>query len=70
MGQTNRQSMIEVVSNTLVGFITSIGISVIIFPIMGIPVTLNENVSITFIFTVFGLIRGFVMRRIFNKIFR
>ena len=70
MAQTNRQSMIEVVINTVTGFFTSIGIQLIIFPIMDIPVTLNENFTITFIFMAFGIFKGFVMRRIFNKIYK
>lgn len=68
MAQTNKQSMIEVVINTVTGFFTSMGIQLIIFPIMDIPVTLNENFQITFIFMVFGVLKGFIMRRIFNKI--
>ena len=68
MAQTNRQSMIEVVINTITGFFTSMGIQLIIFPIMEIPVTLNENFTITFVFMFFGIIKGFIMRRIFNKI--
>ena len=70
MAQTNRQSMIEVVINTVTGFFTSIGIQLIIFPIMDIPVTLNENFTITFVFMAFGILKGFVMRRIFNKIYK
>ena len=50
MAQTNKQSMIEVVMNTVTGFFTSMGIQLIVFPIMDIPVTLNENFQITFIF--------------------
>ena len=68
MAQTNKQSMIEVVMNTVTGFFTSMGIQLIVFPIMDIPVTLNENFQITFIFMAFGIFKAFVMRRIFNKI--
>ena len=70
MAQTNKQSMIEVVINTVTGFFTSILIQLIIFPIMDIPVTLNENFTITFVFMTFGILKGFVMRRIFNKIYK
>ena len=68
MSQTKKQSIIEVVANTVVGFIISVGVSVVIFPLMGIPVTFGENLGITLIFTVISLVRSFVMRRIFNKI--
>tara|TARA_R110000744_G_scaffold16476_1_gene45392 strand:+ start:1358 stop:1570 length:213 start_codon:yes stop_codon:yes gene_type:complete len=68
MSQTNKQSIIEVIANTVVGFIISVGVSVLLFPLMGIPVTFGENLGITLIFTVISLVRSFVMRRIFNKI--
>ena len=68
MSQTKKQSIIEVIANTVVGFIISVGVSVFLFPLMGIPVTFGENLGITLIFTVISLVRSFVMRRIFNKI--
>jgi len=68
MAQTKKQSIIEVIANTLVGFIISVIVSVFLFPMMGIPVTFGENLGITLIFTVISLIRSFVMRRIFNKL--
>jgi|TARA_R110000822_G_scaffold12473_7_gene45134 hypothetical protein len=68
MSQTKKQSIIEVIANTVVGFIISVGVSVLLFPLMGIPVTFGENLGITLIFTVISLVRSFVMRRIFNKI--
>lgn len=67
MGQTKKQSIIEVIANTVVGFIISVGVSVLLFPLMGIPVTFGENIGITLIFTLISLVRSFVMRRIFNK---
>jgi hypothetical protein len=68
MSQTKKQSIIEVIANTVVGFIISVGVSVLLFPLMGIPVTFGENLGITLIFTVISLVRSFLMRRIFNKI--
>jgi len=68
MAQTNKQSIIEVIANTVIGFIISVGISIGLFPLMGIPITLSENISITIIFTIVGVIRSFIMRRIFNKL--
>ena len=67
MSQTKKQSIIEVIANTVVGFIISVGVSVLLFPLMGIPVTFGENIGITLIFTLISLVRSFVMRRIFNK---
>lgn len=66
--QTKKFSLIESVSNTLIGFIISLLIQLIIYPALGIPVTFSQNVIITFIFTAVSILRGYIVRRIFNKI--
>jgi hypothetical protein len=68
MAQTKKQSIIEVIANTVVGFVISVMVSVVLFPLMGIPVTFGENIGITTIFTVISIVRSFIMRRIFNKL--
>jgi len=67
MAQTVKQSWLEIGVNTVVGFILSVGIQMIIYPLMGIPVTMGENISITLIFMVVGITRSFLIRRIFNR---
>mgnify|MGYP005991576675 FL=1 len=67
MAQTVKQSWIEIGVNTIVGFILSVGIQMIIYPLMGIPVTMGENISITLIFMAVGITRSFLIRRIFNR---
>lgn len=66
--QTKKQSTIETVVQTIIGLAISIIIQVILYPIMDIPVTLNQNIVITIVFFLSSLIRGYVIRRIFNKI--
>lgn len=65
--QSKKNSLIETVTQTVIGLGTSILIQVIIYPLMGIPVTLFQNVIITFIFFVVSIIRGYFIRRLFNK---
>ncbi len=67
MAQTVKQSWLEIGVNTIVGFILSVGIQMIIYPLMGIPVTMGENISITLIFMAVGITRSFLIRRIFNR---
>jgi len=66
--QRKKYSLIESVTNTGVGFIVSIIIQLIVYPIMNIPVTISQNVIITIIFTLASILRGYVIRRIFNRI--
>ena len=40
----------------------------IIYPFLGIPVKLIQNVIITFVFTIASILRGYIVRRIFNSL--
>ena len=59
-------SLIESVTNTSIGFTVSLCLQLIIYPIMGIPVTFGQNIVITIVFTVVSVLRGYVVRRWFN----
>lgn len=65
--QSKTLSLIEAITSTFTGFFVSICIQLILFPIMGIPVSLSQNFLITSIFTIASILRGYVIRRIFNK---
>lgn len=65
--QTKKHSIIETISQTLIGLGSSIAIQVVLYPLMGIPVTLFQNVIITIVFFVVSLIRGYCIRRYFNN---
>jgi len=67
MKQSKKLSLIESISQTFIGLGTSILIQVILYPIMGIPVTFKQNLIITFVFFTVSIIRGYLVRRIFNK---
>lgn len=66
--QSKLQSLIESVTNTVIGLVTSFLIQLIIYPLLNIPVTLSQNVIITLVFLVASILRGYLVRRLFNKI--
>jgi hypothetical protein len=66
--QSKTLSLIEAITSTFTGFFVSICIQLILFPIMGIPVSLSQNFLITSIFTIASILRGYAVRRLFNKI--
>ncbi len=66
--QTKRHSLIEAITNTAVGFIISLLSTFIIFPIVGVESTGTKNIIITLFFTIISIIRGYILRRIFNKV--
>lgn len=65
--QSKKFSLIESITNTIVGFIVSLLIQLAIYPIMDIPVTFSQNIIITFVFTIASILRGYLIRRLFTN---
>jgi len=68
MKQSKRKSFVESIIQTIIGLGTSILIQVILYPIMGIPVTFFQNIIITSVFFAVSIVRGYFVRRIFDGI--
>lgn len=66
--QSKKHSTLESLTNTIVGLLTSFAIQLVIYPLLNIPVTLNQNIIITVVFFVVSFLRGYIIRRVFNKI--
>ena len=64
--QTKRKSLIESTVQTLIGLGTSILVQITIYPLMGIPVTFEQNLIITAIFFIVSIVRGYLVRRLFE----
>ena len=60
-------SLIEVILNTIVGFVVAMLAQALIFPLYGFKSSWGENFQIAAFFTVVSIIRSYWMRRFFNK---
>jgi len=67
MKQSKKLSLIESIASTVIGLITSFLIQIIIYPVMGIPVSISQNIIITIVFFIASIVRGYFVRRLFNK---
>ncbi len=67
MKQTKKQSLIESLTNTAIGFLISLGSTFIIFPLVGFESSVSKNIIVTLFFTVVSILRGYVIRRYFNR---
>lgn len=65
--QTKRQSIIESITNTAVGYGISLLSLFVIFPLMGIASSPQKNIAISAYFTIISILRGYVLRRFFNR---
>lgn len=66
MGQPKRMSWAETIISTLIGYLVALATQLTVFPLMGISVTISENLLIGVIFTIVSIIRGYFVRRLFN----
>ena len=66
--QTKTLSLIEAITNTLAGLLIAFSVQLVIYPIMNIPVRIDQNIVITLVFTGVSIIRSYIFRRLFNKL--
>ena len=64
--QSRWMSLVEAATNIVVGYWLAVLTQVLVFPLVGLRVSLGENLGIGAVFTVVSLIRSFALRRIFN----
>jgi len=64
--QSKGLSLAEAVLNTFIGFLISLVVTYIVFPLYNINVSHTDTVQITIIFTVVSIVRGYLIRRYFN----
>ncbi len=67
MTQSRRHSAIESITNVAVGYFVALATQLIVFPLLGVPVRLSQNIAIGVIFTAVSLARSYCLRRIFNR---
>ena len=67
MTQSRKKSLIETITQTVVGLLLSFAIQLVIYPALEIPVKLHQNIIITSVFFGSSILRGYIIRRIFNK---
>ena len=66
MRQTRGWSLLEAVTNVLVGYGVAVSTQILVFPLFGLHATLQENLLIGLIFTAVSLVRSYVLRRAFE----
>jgi len=66
--QSKNKSIVESLTNTVTGLLTSFLIQIVIYPLLDIPVTVGQNILITLVFFIASFLRGYLIRRFFNKL--
>ena len=70
MSQSRAQSMIESAANVVIGYMVALGSQLVVFPMFGVHLPLQDNLLIGLWFTGISLVRSYLVRRWFNRMFR
>ena len=65
--QSRLGSFIESCINVAIGYLVALGAQLVVFPALGIEVSLSQNILIGAIFTVVSIVRSYCVRRMFNR---
>ncbi len=68
MKQSHRMSMVEAAANVVIGYGIAVATQMVVFPIFGIHITLADDLQIGLVFAVVSMIRGFMLRRVFEQL--
>jgi hypothetical protein len=61
-------SLVEAITNVIVGYGVAVATQILIFPIFGLHTTLAQNLQMGLLFTGVSIIRSFLLRRLFEAI--
>ena len=67
MAQSKSGSVIEAVTNTVVGYVLAVATQFAVFPIYGLKVGVAQNLGLGLAFTAVSLIRSYLLRRVFER---
>lgn len=70
MTQSRSMSLVEAVTNVVVGYVLAIGTQIVVFPWFGIETGMTEHLTIGLAFVVVSLVRGYLLRRLFERLRR
>jgi hypothetical protein len=66
--QSRTLSMLEAVTNVVLGYGVAVAAQLIFFPAIGISIALADNLRLGALFTGLSLVRSYVLRRLFGRL--
>jgi len=68
MKQTRFMSLIEAITNVVVGYGVAVVAQILVFPVFGLHTTLLQNLKMGAIFSAVSISRSFALRRLFERL--
>lgn len=66
MKQSRAMSLVESLTNVIVGYGLAVATQIVVFPVFGLHTTLEQNLQMGVVFTVVSIARSYVLRRLFE----
>lgn len=66
MAQTRKQSAVEAAINILIGYSITLTANMLIFPLFGWDISVQQNLLMGVIYTLISFARSYLIRRFFN----
>ena len=68
MRQSRGMSLAEATTNVIVGYVLAIATQFVVFPWFGLQAELEDHLAIGLFFVAVSLVRGYLLRRLFDRI--
>ena len=65
--QSRRQSLIEAITNVVLGYALAVITQIMVFPWFGLQVSLGDHLAIGAMFVMISLARSYALRRLFER---
>ena len=65
--QSKRESMIETLTSVFVGWLIGVILNLTVLPLFDYNITVVDSLWVSLIFTAISVIRGYLIRRYFNR---
>lgn len=65
--QSKKQSLIETITSVFVGWLIGVILNLTVLPLFDYNITVTDSLWVSLIFTIVSVIRGYLIRRTFNR---
>lgn len=65
--QSKKESLIETLTSVFVGWLIGVILNLTVLPLFNYNITVTDSLWVSLIFTAISVIRGYLIRRYFNR---
>ena len=68
MRRSRLMSLVEGATNVVVGLLVAVATQIVVFPILGLQASLDQNLKLALVFSDVSVARSYVLRRVFEAL--